>query len=31
MGDELVSAPNMYVAQKGEVNEQHQNAAKLVV
>jgi hypothetical protein len=31
MGNELVNAPNMDVAQRGEINEQHQNLAKLVV
>ncbi len=30
-GDEHVNAPNMDVAQKGKVNEQHQNVAKLVM
>ncbi len=30
-GDEHVNAPNMDVAQKGNVNEQHQNVAKLVM
>ncbi len=28
---ELVNAPNMDVAHKGEINEQHQNVAKSVV
>jgi hypothetical protein len=31
MRDELVNAPNMNATQKGEVNEQHKNVAKLVV
>jgi hypothetical protein len=29
--DEPMNAPNTNVAQRGEVNEQHQNVAKLVV
>ncbi len=31
MGNELVNAPNTNVAQRGEVNEQHQNAAEPIV
>ncbi len=31
MGDEPVNAPNMDAAQKGEVNEQHQNVVKLIM
>jgi hypothetical protein len=31
IGDEPVNAPNMDVAQRGEVNEQHQNVTKPVV
>jgi hypothetical protein len=31
MGDEPVNAPNMDATQRGEVNEQHKNVAKLVV
>jgi hypothetical protein len=31
MGDEPVNAPNMDAAQKGEVNEQHQNVAKPIM
>jgi hypothetical protein len=31
MGNEPMNAPNMDVAQKGEVNEQHKNVAELVV
>lgn len=31
MGDELVNAPNMDVAHWVEVDEQHQNATKLVM
>jgi hypothetical protein len=29
--NELANAPNMDVAQKGKINEQHQNATKLFV
>jgi hypothetical protein len=28
MGNEPMNAPNTDVAQRGEINEQHQNAAK---
>jgi hypothetical protein len=31
MGDEPMNAPNMDVAQRGKVNEQHLNVAKLVM
>jgi hypothetical protein len=31
MGNELVNAPNMNVAQRGKINEQHQNVAKSIV
>jgi hypothetical protein len=31
VGDEHVNATNMDVAQRGKVNEQHQNVAELVV
>jgi hypothetical protein len=31
MGDETMNALNMDVAQRGKVNEHHQNVAKLVV
>jgi hypothetical protein len=31
MGNELVNASNVDVAQRGEINEQHQNATKQVV
>jgi hypothetical protein len=31
MGDEPMNAPNMDATQRGEVNEQHKNVAKLVV
>jgi hypothetical protein len=31
MGNELVNAPNTNATHRGEVNEQHQNVAKLIV
>ncbi len=31
MGDEHVNAPNTNVAQRGEVNEQHQNVVEPIV
>jgi hypothetical protein len=31
MGNELVNASTMDVAQRGEVNEQHQNVAQSIV
>jgi hypothetical protein len=31
MGDELMNAPTVDVAKKGEANELHQNVAKSVV
>jgi hypothetical protein len=31
MGDEPMNAPNIDVAQRGEVNEQHQNVAEPIV
>jgi hypothetical protein len=31
MGDELMNVPNMDATQRGEVNEQHQNVAELIV
>jgi hypothetical protein len=31
MGNEHVNAPNMDVAQRGEVNEQHQNVVEPIV
>jgi hypothetical protein len=31
MGDELVNAPNTDVAQRGKVNEKHQNVAEPVM
>jgi hypothetical protein len=31
MGNELVNAPNTDATQRGKINEQHQNVAKLVV
>jgi hypothetical protein len=31
MGDEHVNAPKMDVAQRGKINEQHQNVAKPII
>jgi hypothetical protein len=31
MGNELVNAPNLDASQREEINEQHQNIAKLVM
>jgi hypothetical protein len=31
MGDELVTTPNMDATQRGEINDQHQNVAELIM